>query len=359
MASRVTALLLPLALLLRAAAASGPSRFRMTPPKVVGQLHAQVELQCQVLLSTAAPGCSWLYQRNEPAARPVFLMYISQSRAKPAEGLDTKHISGQKKTDSTYSLTLSRFRKEDEGYYFCSVLSNSILYFSPFVPVFLPVKPPTTPAPRPPTRAPTNASKPVSPRGETCRPAAGSAGETGSGENRGESPLPGPALILEAAPKAVRMVGKPRPARAGGVGWRMLGRLLMSASSVASVKTSGLDFACEIYIWAPLAGTCAVLLLSLVITIICNHSKPLGTRASWGKQSAPLPPLVLLAPGSPARQRMAISGTQLPCRVRHSPFLSWRLSSRNLLLFLFPLSGRFSGRQSPYPKSSSGCIELA
>uniref|UniRef100_A0A8C0MKP4 T-cell surface glycoprotein CD8 alpha chain n=3 Tax=Canis lupus TaxID=9612 RepID=A0A8C0MKP4_CANLF len=300
MASRVTALLLPLALLLRAAAASGPSRFRMTPPKVVGQLHAQVELQCQVLLSTAAPGCSWLYQRNEPAARPVFLMYISQSRAKPAEGLDTKHISGQKKTDSTYSLTLSRFRKEDEGYYFCSVLSNSILYFSPFVPVFLPVKPPTTPAPRPPTRAPTNASKPVSPRGETCRPAAGSA-----------------------------------------------------------VKTSGLDFACEIYIWAPLAGTCAVLLLSLVITIICNHSKPLGTRASWGKQSAPLPPLVLLAPGSPARQRMAISGTQLPCRVRHSPFLSWRLSSRNLLLFLFPLSGRFSGRQSPYPKSSSGCIELA
>lgn len=212
MASRVTALLLPLALLLRAAAAR-PSQFRMSPSNVAGQLGGKVELQCEVLLSSAAaPGCTWLYQENKPAARPVFLMYLSPSRSKTAEGLDPKRISGRNIQQSRCNLTLHRFQKEDEGYYFCSVLSNSVLYFSPFVPVFLPVEPTPTPAPRPPTRAPTNASQPVSLPPGICRPAAGKA-----------------------------------------------------------VEKSVWDFACEVYIWAPLAGICAVLLLSLVITVICSH----------------------------------------------------------------------------------------
>lgn len=138
MASWVTSLLLPLALLLHAAAAAEPSQFRMSPAKVVGQPEGKVELQCEVLLPNAPTGCSWLRQKNEPAARPVFLMYLSQFRSKEADGLDPKQISGKKIHNNLYSLTLHRFLKEDEGYYFCSVLINSVLHFSPFVPVFLP-----------------------------------------------------------------------------------------------------------------------------------------------------------------------------------------------------------------------------
>ncbi|XP_060511807.1 T-cell surface glycoprotein CD8 alpha chain isoform X1 [Panthera onca] len=222
MASPVTAQLLPLALLLHAAAAAGPSPFRLSPGKVEGRLGQRVDLQCEVLLSSPAPGCTWLFQKNEPAARPIFLAYLSRSRTKLAEELDPKQISGQRIQDTLYSLTLHRFRKEEEGYYFCSVVSNSVLYFSAFVPVFLPgpsaqgaaplVKPTTTPAPRPPTQAPITTSQRVSLRPGTCQPSAGS-----------------------------------------------------------TVEASGLDLSCDIYIWAPLAGTCAFLLLSLVITVICNH----------------------------------------------------------------------------------------
>ncbi|KAJ1078335.1 hypothetical protein K5549_016906, partial [Capra hircus] len=184
----------------------GSLSFRMSPTQKETRLGETVELQCEVVQSGMASGCSWLRQIPGDDPRPTFLMYLSSQRVKLAQGLDPDHISGARVTGSKFQLTLRNFRQEDQGYYFCSVLSNSVLYFSNFVPVFLPAKPTTTPAMRPSTRAPTIAPSP-------------SGGETKAGTGK--------------------------------------------------VDTSGLAFACDIYIWAPLAGTCAVLLLSLVITCIC------------------------------------------------------------------------------------------
>lgn len=213
MALRVSRLLLPLALLLCAAAAVGSHMFKMPlqQPQMPQNLGETMKLQCQVL-TTSAQGCSWLYQQPGVHASPIFLMYISSpNRVKLAERLDSKQFSGERSSDNLFSLTLNGFREENQGYYFCLTLSNSVVHFSPLVPVFLPAKSTTTPAPPPTKPAPTNASQAGSPRPEMCRPAAGRA------------------------------------------------------------DTTGLHFTCDIYIWAPLAGTCAVLLLSLLITAICNH----------------------------------------------------------------------------------------
>ena len=121
-----------------AAAVLGWNEFRLSPREVTAVVGKSVELRCEVLV-TKSSGCTWLYQPRGAATSPVFLMYISTtSRTKIAEGLDSSRISGQKVQSDIFTLTLHRFREEDQGYYFCSVLANSMVYFSPFVPVFLP-----------------------------------------------------------------------------------------------------------------------------------------------------------------------------------------------------------------------------
>lgn len=249
----VTALLLPLVLQLHPVD-SQVSGFRMWPKDgVTAQLGQQVTLRCEVL-PRAQQGCSWLFQRPEPHSSPVFLMYIpstTNTQAKMAEDLNPTQISGKKVSDTCF-LTLHKFRKEEEGYYFCFVMNNYKIYFSPFVPVFTPAKPTTTPAPPPPTPAPTRAARPVTVRPEVCRPQTGRA------------------------------------------------------------ETKGLNFSCDLYIWAPLAGTCGVLLLSVVILIIYNRSESPATyrRCCLGR-------LIL---HSPCPGPGTFLGLPKHCGLRHSVF---------------------------------------
>ncbi|XP_058523635.1 T-cell surface glycoprotein CD8 alpha chain [Ochotona princeps] len=215
MASPATALLLPLTLLLQVAAAVPQSQFRMSPPKLEVRPGDSVKLSCEVLLPNAGSSCSWVFQPREVGASPIFLLYISANGLRLASEMDSNQISGKRERDKVFVLSLNKFQEENQGYYFCLVVGNPNLHFSPYIPVFLPAKPTTRPAPRPTTAAPITALQPRSLRPEFCRPFGGAAGDS-----------------------------------------------------------RGLDLTCDIYIWAPLAGTCAVLLLSLIITIICNRRKP-------------------------------------------------------------------------------------
>nr|XP_004660622.2 T-cell surface glycoprotein CD8 alpha chain [Jaculus jaculus] len=190
-------------------AAAGLVRLKVSPPQVVARAGQDVRLSCEAAPALAA-GCSWLRQRpGDGAWPPAFLLYTSGMRVQLATGLSDAKISGKK--EGTCTFNLRHFSEDDQGHYFCLVIVNSQMHFSPLVPVFLPAQPTTKPAPLPTTQVP--------------------------GGWRTRSPRPGPC----------------RPAAPG------------------AAEETGLDFACDIYIWAPLAGVCAALLLSLIITVICHH----------------------------------------------------------------------------------------
>ncbi|CAO2605358.1 T-cell surface glycoprotein CD8 alpha chain [Lemmus lemmus] len=151
----------------------GSDPLQISSVKMSPELGKELELKCTVQMSISQ-GCSWILQKDGSGVKPTFLLYHSTSRVKVNDLLDENQVSIYK-NGNEYTFILKKFGEENQGYYFCSVTSNSVVYFSPLLSVFLPV------------------------------------------------------------------------------------------------EKRGLDFDCNIFIWAPLAGICGVLLLSLVITLICCH----------------------------------------------------------------------------------------
>ncbi|XP_012789001.2 T-cell surface glycoprotein CD8 alpha chain [Sorex araneus] len=211
MAQPVPALLLPLALLLHARATyQEPSVFGLPTRHKQTSLGGTVDLECQVLRSDTSGGCTWFFQRPNSNVAPTFLAYISTHSSNVHRSDKIKNISARK-DNNKFILTLQSVQAEQQGYYFCMVLISSVTHFSPFIEVQLPEKKTTTtPAPIPPTSAPTVPPQPPSARPDTCVP-----------------------------------------------------------TVTRARRKGGLDFSCDIYIWAPLSGVCVVLLLSLVTVLAC------------------------------------------------------------------------------------------
>lgn len=109
----------------------------MSPREEVVRVGDKVTLRCEVLIPNVPLSCSWLFQPLNASRSPTFLLYQSGSRTKLHQRLDPKRFTSAR-SGNIYSLTLSGFREEDEGYYFCSVSGNMMVYFSPFIPVRLP-----------------------------------------------------------------------------------------------------------------------------------------------------------------------------------------------------------------------------
>lgn len=110
----------------------------MLTKKVDAELGQKVDLTCEVLTTLTQGGCSWLFQNSSSKLpQPTFLVYVAASTGtvKLDNRLDSKLFSA-KKDNKKYTLTLNKFGKENQGYYFCTIFINSVMIFSPLVPVF-------------------------------------------------------------------------------------------------------------------------------------------------------------------------------------------------------------------------------
>ncbi|NXK90398.1 CD8A protein, partial [Formicarius rufipectus] len=149
--------------------------------------------------------------RQDKSGTLHFIVFISSLSRPSFEGNQrTSSRFEASKHDTMYRLVVKSFTAQDEGNYFCLVNANQMLYFSHGQPAFLPV---TT------TVAPTT----------------------------------------------------PRPNIQQGISEK--DPFLKTPDSEISIENE-LNFSCDIVIWAPLAGICLLLLISLAITIVlCQKTR--------------------------------------------------------------------------------------
>uniref|UniRef100_A0A6I8PJ94 T-cell surface glycoprotein CD8 alpha chain n=1 Tax=Ornithorhynchus anatinus TaxID=9258 RepID=A0A6I8PJ94_ORNAN len=207
--------LLPLAQLLVPPSWAQP-KFRMERQEVtITEPGKTVNLKCETLESSQT-GLSWVHQRpvkpNQNAMAPTFLVFFSGTvkNIRKAEGLE-EALEAKRLSSTSFQVTLKNFQEKNEGHYYCVVAYNQALYFSRSMSVYL--KGPPTTSPRTPRTTPRRLN------------------------------------VTQTTPALDNCQDRP-------------------GSKKSPNQRSFWDFSCDLYIWGPLVGGCAILLIALLTTII-------------------------------------------------------------------------------------------
>ncbi|XP_059701387.1 T-cell surface glycoprotein CD8 alpha chain-like isoform X1 [Haemorhous mexicanus] len=121
---------------------------KVRSPKDIGQLRVgqKLELECHTDRSS---GASWI--RQDRSGTLHFIVFISSlSRATFEGSQKTSTRFEASKDNTTYRLAVKSFTPQDEGRYFCVMILNQMLHFSPGQRAFLPATTavaPSTPGP--------------------------------------------------------------------------------------------------------------------------------------------------------------------------------------------------------------------
>ncbi|NWR46020.1 CD8A protein, partial [Regulus satrapa] len=98
------------------------------------QVGQKLELECRTNRNS---GAFWI--RRDKSGTLHFIVFINSiSRATFEGNQKTSPRFEASKHNMIYHLVVKSFTRQDEGNYFCAMIDNQMLYFSPGQPAFLP-----------------------------------------------------------------------------------------------------------------------------------------------------------------------------------------------------------------------------